>query len=405
MFPPSDSDWITYIQNAIPNNENPCWVDIVGDAQNPAAYYYLSPTPSPTPTEVAFRMRLNGDPLSNNPNVYALKEFVWGVIIKSSSNAVLFTIYVDASGDTYRLQVKDASSVLIYDVPIALNNPSQPTDNVRVVDAGAYFPCASPMIPDEDFFLDFTLPTSVFGTFNFTTSVYRLCYFTSTQAIEINKEIVCGPIINPPIDTPVLCVTKRIICGPTTICTNETHSWFLLITLYNCGTVPVNNVVLTDTINTDMVLTSTPVFIPNAGVVYDSGTQTLTWNIGTINMGDRVALAIELAGYFTTPGHSVLDSGAVNGTDLPATNFADHGILVYEQDQLTAEKQIVSGPMCIEKCRIAAWTFRITVTNTGVLDISNVKVVDQINSHFTIESGPLLTPSRGNAVFSGNEIV
>ena len=69
MFPPSDSDWITYIQNAIPNNENPCWVDIVGDAQNPAAYYYLSPTPIPTPTEVAFRMRMNGDPLSNNPNV------------------------------------------------------------------------------------------------------------------------------------------------------------------------------------------------------------------------------------------------------------------------------------------------------------------------------------------------
>ncbi len=405
MFPPSDSDWITYIQNAIPNNENPCWVDIVGDAQNPAAYYYLSPTPSPTPTEVAFRMRLNGDPLSNNPNVYALKEFVWGVVIRSSSNAVLFTIYVNASGGTYRLQVRDASTTLIYNDPIALNNPSQPTDNVRVVDAGAYFPCASPIIPDEDFFLDFTLPTNVFGTFNFVSSTYRLCYFTSTQAAEINKEFVCGPIINPPIETPVLCVTKRIMYGPTTICVNETHSWLLLITLYNCGTVPVNNVVLTDTLNTGMVLTSTPIFIPNSGVVYNSGTRMLTWNIGTIGVGARIALTIELTGYFTTPGHFVLDSGAVNGTDLPTTNFADHGILVYEPDQLTAEKEIVSGPESIEKCKIATWTFRITVTNTGVLNIPNVEVIDHINSNFTIESGPQLTPSAGSATFVGNEIV
>jgi hypothetical protein len=77
MFPINDVDWITYIQNAVANNETPCWADIVGDVQYPAAYYYLYPTPSPNPTEVAFRMRLNGDPLSNNPNVYTLKEFVW----------------------------------------------------------------------------------------------------------------------------------------------------------------------------------------------------------------------------------------------------------------------------------------------------------------------------------------
>ncbi len=404
MFPPNDSDWIMYIQDAVPNNENPCWVDIVGDMQDPAAYYYLFPTPSPTPTEVAFRMRLNGDPLSNNPNLYALKEFVWGVEIRNSSNAVLFTISVNASGSTYNLQVRDSSSALIYNPPITLNNPSQPTDNVRVTSAGVHFPCASPIVPDEDYFLDFTLPTGVFGAFNFVSSTYRLCYFTSTQDNVINKEYVCGAIINPPVGTPVLCVSKQIVSGPTAICTNDPYSWTLLVTVYNCGTVPVNNVVLIDVLNTIMVLAAPPVFIPNTGISYNSGTRTVTWNIGTINPGAIVALTINLAGYFTAAGHYVLDSGVVNGTDLPPTIFADHGILVYGQDQLTADKQLISGPVSVEKCQIATWTFRITVTNTGVTDIPNVEVIDHISNSFTIESGPQLTPSAGNASFFGNEI-
>ncbi|MGE4483572.1 MAG: hypothetical protein AB7C97_00515 [Oscillospiraceae bacterium] len=405
MFPPIESDWITYIQTAVPNNENPCWVDIVGNTQYPAAFYYLYPTPDPNPTEVAFRMRLNGDPLSNNPNVYALKEFVWGVQIEDATNAVLFTILVNASGGVYELQVKDSSSVLIYNVPIVLNSPSQPADNVRVVDAGTHFPCASPIIPDEDYFLDFTLPTSVFGAFNFVSSTYRLCYFTSTQDNAINKDYICGMIINPPAGEPMLCVTKQILTGHGTACTNEEQTRVLLITIYNCGTVPVDDVVLTDTLNGSIVITSPPVFIPNAGVTYNSGTRVVTWDVGTVAAGEIAALTITLTGYFTAPGHYVLDSGVVNGTDLDEITFADQGILVYGQDQLTADKQIVSGPLSVEACGISTWTLSVTVANTGVSDIPNVVVTDIFNNDFTIESGPQLTPSAGYAVFTGDEII
>lgn len=404
MFPINDNDWITYIQAAEPNNESPCWVDIVGDMQYPAAYYYLYPTPNPNPAEVAFRMRLNGNPLSNNPNVYRLKELVWGVVIRHQTNAVLFTILVNASGNNYNLQVKDSSSTLIYDVPITLNSPFQPTDNVRVVDAGAHFPCLNPMIPDADYFLDFTLPTSIFAGLNFVSSTYRLCYFTSTQDDVINKEFVCGMIINPPVGSPVLCVTKKIISGPTTVCADDMRSWVLLITMYNCGTVPVNNVVMTDTLNNSIVLTAPPIFIPNAGVSYNSGTRVITWNVGTINVGDTVAITITLTGHFTTPGHYILDSGIVNGTDLTTVIFADHGILVYAPNQLTVNKQIVSGPLSVERCSISTWTLSITVTNTAITDILNVEIIDYINGSFTIESGLQLTPSAGNASFEGNQI-
>ena len=405
MFPINDNDWIPYIQAAAPDNVNPCWLDIVGDVQYPAAYYYLYPAASLNPTEVAFRMRLNGDPLSNNPNVYALKDFVWGVVIRHSTNAVLFTILVNASGNTYRLQVTDSSSTLIYNDAIVLNNPSQPADNVRVADAGAHFPCANPMVPDEDYFLDFTLPTSVFVGLNFASSTYRLCYFTSTQAITINKEFVCGMIINPPVGTPVLCVTKQIISAPLPACTNETYSWVVLITIYNCGTVPVNNVVLTDTLNSSIVLPVPPIFIPNVGVVYNAGTRVVTWNIGTINIGDTLALTINMTGYFAAPGHYILDSGTVNGTSLAQTFFADHGILVYAPNQLTINKQIVSGPLSVEKCKISTWILSITATNTEITDIPNVVIMDDFNSSFTIESGPQLTPSAGYASFSGNQII
>lgn len=405
MFPINDNDWIVYIQAADSNNVNPCWIDIVGDVEYPAAYYYLYPTPDPNPTEVAFRMRLNGDPLSNNPNAYSLKNFAWGVVISHSTNAVLFTILVNASGNTYRLQVTDSSSALIYDVPIALNNPSQPTDNVRVVDAGKHFPCANPMIPDEDYFLDFTLPASIFAGLNFTSSTYRLCYFTSTQDIVINKEFICGMIINPPIGTPVLCVTKQIISAPLPACTNETYSWVVLITIYNCGTVPVNNVVLTDTLNSSIVFAVSPIFIPNTGVAYNAGTRVVTWNIGTVNTGDTLAITINMTGYFTVPGHYILDSGTVNGTSLAQIFFADHGILVYAPNQLTVNKQIVSGPLSVEKCKIFTWILSITVTNTDITDIPNLVILDNFNNSFTIESGGQLTPSAGYASFTGNKII
>ena len=405
MFPINDNDWIAYIQAAEPNNVNPCWIDIVGDVAYPAAYYYLYPTPNPNPTEVAFRMRLNGDPLSSNPVVYGLKDFVWGVVIGHSTNAVLFTILVNASGGNYRLQVRDSTSTLIYNALIALNNPSQPTDNVRVVDAGVQFPCTSPMIPNEDYFLDFTLPTSIFAGLNFVSSTYRLCYFTSTQDITINKEFICGMIINPPVGTPVLCVTKQIISAPLPACTNETYSWVLLITIYNCGTVPVNNVVLTDTLNSSIVFTVPPVFIPNVGVSYNAGTRVATWNIGTVNTGDVLAITINMTGSFADPGHYILDSGTVNGTGLPQTIFADHGILVYAPNQLTVNKQIVSGPLSVEKCKISTWTLSITIANSEITDIPNVVVIDEFNSSFTIESGPQLTPSVGYASFSGNQII
>lgn len=405
MFPPNDNAWITYIQAAEPNNENPCWVDIVGNVQYPAAFYYLYPTPDPNPSEVAFRMRLNGDPLSNNPNVYRLKEFVWGVTIGSQTNSTLFTILVNASGNTYRLQVKDSTSTLIYNQPIALNDPSQPTDNVRVVDAGAQFPCASPKIPDEDFFLDFTLPTSVFGAFNFVSSTYRLCYFTSTQDNVINKDNVCGMIINPPVGTPVLCVAKQIITGPSTVCTNDTSSWLLAISINNCGTVPVNGIVMTDTLNTSMVFTSPPVFIPNIGVTYNSGTRVVTWNVGTLNVGATTVITINMTGYFTAPGHYVLDSGTVTATGMAAIDFADHGILVYGANQLTVEKQIVAGPLSIERCKISTWTLSIVVTNTQATDIPNVVITDFIDNSFILEADPQLNPSAGTASFSGNEII
>ena len=405
MFPINDNNWISYIQSAAPDNVNPCWVDIVGNVQYPAAYYYLYPALNPSPTEVAFRMRLNGNPLSSNPNFYSLKDFVWGVAVNHQTNSTLFTILVNASGGSYRLQVKDATSAVIYDVPILLNNPSQPLDNVRVVDAGEHFPCVNPMIPDEDYFLDFTLPTSVFGTFNFASSTYRLCYFTSTQAITINKDSVCGMVIKPPIGTPVLCVTKQIISAPNPVCTNTTYSWIVLITIYNCGTIPVNNVIMTDTLNSSIVLSSPSLFIPNAGIVYNAGTRVVTWNIGTVSVGETLALTINITGNFTAPGHYVLDSGIVTGTSLDPIIFADQGVLVYSQNQLTISKQIVSGPLSIEKCKISAWTLKINVTNTGISDIPNVVIVDHINSSFTVESGPQLIPSAGYASSDGNKIL
>lgn len=404
MFPVNDSNWITYIQNALAGNVAPCWVDIVGNATDPAAYYYLDPIANPAPTSVAFRMRLNGDPLSFNPNVYQLKDFVWGVQIRGAGNSLLFDVRLNASGANYVLQVLNSVGTIVHSEPIDLTSPEAPSNNTRVRSAGDVFPCGNQIEHDPDYFLDFTLLTSYFTGFNFASSTYKLCYYTSTQDNVINKENVCGQILNPPIGEPVLNVSKSIVQGPNAVCTDDTGNWNLLVTITNQGTVAANNVHVVDNLTTDITLLAPPIVAVSLGTV-SLVYPVITWDIATLNPGQSAFLMIDLQGYFATPGHKVLDSGNVTATGIARIPFADPGILVYDTNHFAIDKSIISGPTTIDVCTVSTWTVRIRVTNSGRTDITNVVVSDILSPFLVLEAPPVLNPSLGSAVFALNEII
>lgn len=401
MFPVNNNDWITYLISALANNIHPCSVDIVGNTAFPAGYYYLDPKSVPNPAEVSFRMRLNGYPIKNNPNEYELDEFVWGVQVRDNSNAVMYTIRVNASGNNYNVQVLNAASTIISTTPIVLN------DNVRVVSAGDNFPCANPN-EDADYFLDFTVPTSVLGGFNFVSSTYKLCYFTATDDNVINKEFICGDLINPPAGVPLLCVSKVRVAGPDTVCVNESRTWVLTVTVLNCGTVPVYNVILNDTISPDITLNKVPQLSP-MGAVF-TPPKTVTWNIGTLNSGDSQTLVMVLDGYFPSSGNKVLDTGTVTGNANPNANpiipviFGNGNVIVYANNQMQITKQITSGPLEVNECHKSNWTLLITVQNNGNTDLTDVVVNDAINNLFEIENMNVAV-SRGFASVNGSNII
>ncbi|QCX33794.1 hypothetical protein FDN13_08855 [Caloramator sp. E03] len=401
MFPANDGLWTVYIKTALIRNVTPCWVDIVGDNSNPACYYYLNDV-AVTPREIAFRMRLNGSPLSNNPLKYELKEFVWGVQIVDMYNSVKFSVYVNATTDNYALEVWDSTNTKIYSTPIILNSPETVNDNVRVRSAGTVFPCTGPTIPDEDFFLDFRVPVSAFTGFDFDTDTYKLCYFTSTQENVINKDYECGGLINKP-EGAVLCVSKHIESGPSIICACSTAIWVLHVVIENCGDVDLTNVVLTDTINSEIASNADIVLMPNVGPVL-VGNQ-ITWNIGTLMKGEKQTLGIEITGYFDTPGHKIFDEGEVDCDELDPIPFKDVGIdVIKSTDKLIVEKSIIEGPQKVSLCDIETWKLRIYLKNTCEADLAALSVFDEINCSFSLEDSIVLTPSKGIAFADGKKI-
>ncbi|WDC84869.1 hypothetical protein PL321_04490 [Caloramator sp. mosi_1] len=201
MFPINDSLWIIYTQDglpitAVPNNASPCSTDIVGDLLNPAAYYYIDPI-TEEERDVCFRMRLNDTPLKNVSGDF--KEFVWGVFINFGSG-LKYTFTIDTSGANYRLLITNPFGVIIYNVPVVLGT------NVRVIKATTQFACGK--TPNDDYFLDFRAPLSAFEGFNFDTTVFSLCYFTSTQNLILIKDIICGDEINKGLQPEVMLKRK-----------------------------------------------------------------------------------------------------------------------------------------------------------------------------------------------------
>lgn len=199
MFPA----FTPYIFAAAFNNVNPCSVDVVGDALNPALSFGFSAT------NIAFRLRLNGDPQRNNPPP-PLDEFRWGVEIKDVNGNLLFTVEVDGKNNKNFVAIRDSNFNPIYTEPITIGT------NVAVTQVAGIASCDGHQPPDPDFFLDFQVPLDKFiingVLFDLTKEIVQFCFYTSTSDNDnnINKEnpnepdgiSKCGPFINVP--TPPL---------------------------------------------------------------------------------------------------------------------------------------------------------------------------------------------------------
>ncbi|MDQ2086649.1 DUF11 domain-containing protein [Herbivorax sp. ANBcel31] len=372
MFPISDNQWIIYTSEGMPiiapaNDVNPCATDIVGNVTFPSLYYFLNPI-GEEGRDICFRMRLNQSPLRAQDRFF---PFAWGVELVFAGG-LNYTVFINSRGAADMLQVINPFGSLVYNVPIVLG------DNVRVIRADSEFPCA--VNPDPDFFLDFKVPISSFQQLNLDTSVYRFCYFTATQDQSQRKEYLCGDLVNMPQMT-LLTVEKEIVSGPLTIDKGVLATWVLKLTITNTTSVDAINVVLEDTINSDIANTLSISLNATLGTASYSAPKVI-WNVGNIEGLSSESIEITITAKFDSQGHKILDSAIAEGINTtPAGPVADSGIVVTEPDApvFTLTKSL-TGPLEIDQAVMGSWTVELTVENVSNVTVENLVVYDQLNN-------------------------
>ncbi|MEW9097007.1 MAG: hypothetical protein AB2417_18175 [Clostridiaceae bacterium] len=291
--------WIPINNNTLTDDVNPCGVDIVGNGTFPALFNGFDSQ------FVYFRMRLNCDPRKQNSS--ELENSVWGVLIKDSSGTPLFTVRVNAKNDP------GSNAVQVYTAdnnnPFLVQQCSEPIvygdlGNVEIntSDSSLHSP--------QNFFLDFRAPLSCFPDDFFQQSLIY-CGFTSENRNNINKEVP-PPYTHGNKNNPDLCggatpsqpkvrITKTVTPTTATNCTTP-QNFHVDITVENLTNQPLDNIVITDTINPAFVTndphthTFGPLTIPAMGSVVRSydvqgffpNTGSFPFNTATVKQGDQV---------------------------------------------------------------------------------------------------------------------
>ncbi|CDF57354.1 DUF11 domain-containing protein [Thermobrachium celere] len=342
-------------------------------------------------------MRLNQTPLKNVQGDF--KEFGWGVYINFGIN-LKYTVTVDTSGGNYRLIVTNPFGVIIYNQPVVLGN------NVRVIKANTTFPCGK--TPDDDFFLDFKVPIFAFEGFNFDTTVFSLCYFTSTQNQVLIKDIICGDEINA-LKPTVVTIEKQIIQGPLTVDVNQTATWTVRITVTNTTAVDSINTIVVDTINNEIAgqITGNISFNLTQGTATYSAPK-VTWNVGTLLGNSSAILQITFTASFSTSGQKILDSATVvSDNSIISLPVQDEGVLVKQTGvPFFTLKKDVEGPLEVNVEEQGTWTVTLKVENPSQVTVNDIVVEDNLHPELNVTSvsPDPLNPSKGSASITGNKI-
>ncbi|WP_281658304.1 carboxypeptidase regulatory-like domain-containing protein [Halobacillus sp. Cin3] len=331
---PSNDQFQPFILGAEPiydlvGDENPDYVDIVGDSQYPAGFF------SYDGENIYFRIRLNDDPLNNQGTGF--RNSAWGVLVNTSGAPGVYDWLVNVDG-------LDTSINLIENTVQEFNswtdsaegtdgsgtpNYSRPIVNFDVARA-VMTNDGSDFGGDPDYFIDFQFSASVFfQTLGITEETpLQFLIFSSANANNYNKDSLrvnedfefVDAFSNPvsPEDGDIRAVletTKTIIAGPLSILNGEEGIWDLEVTVTNTGRSLARQIVVDDLIQIDLLASVSNISASTGSAVYNSAMTTLSWDIGNLTPGATALLTYTIVGIFTTPGTQPLNTVTTTGVD------------------------------------------------------------------------------------------
>ncbi|GLI84555.1 hypothetical protein ANABIO32_22650 [Rossellomorea marisflavi] len=308
-------------------DESPPSTDIVGNSSFPAGFFAYDGS------NVYFRLRLNGDPRNNQQTGF--RTFSWGVLINTTGVAGTYNWLFNVDGLNNRVSLIQNTIVQVNswtDQAEGTNgngapNVSRPINNF---DFARVSLADSSIGGNQDFFLDWLLPASVFfQTLGITeTSQLRTVFFTSANSNNYNKDSLrtsegfsftnafSEPVTAEDSDVRArLRTTKVLTSGPTSVVLGQQATWTGTITVRNTGESTATTILVQDIIGPDVVTSFTVNSVTQGLVSYNPATKQLTWSVGNLGEEAQATLTFTLVGSYTSSGTRLLDSVIANGVD------------------------------------------------------------------------------------------
>ncbi|MBM7553900.1 carboxypeptidase regulatory-like domain-containing protein [Thalassobacillus pellis] len=307
-------------------DESPVSTDIVGNSTFPAAFFAYDGS------NVYFRIRLNGDP--RNAQLTAFRNFSWGILINTQGEPGTYDWLFNVDGLNNRLS-------LVRNVNKQVNSWNDPAEGtgggnpnfaqpITNFDYARVTPANSNFGGSPDFFLDWFLPAStVFSFLGINEStLLRSVIFSSANTNNYNKDslrteegfqfadALSDPVSPADVDVRAeLTVSKTLTSGPSTVLLGQEAFWTGRIIVTNTGLSPANTIFLEDVLGPDIINAITVTSVTQGLTVYNSRTQSLTWNVGNLTAGQNAVLIFSLNGAYTNDGSRALDSVQASGFD------------------------------------------------------------------------------------------
>ncbi|CAM3515804.1 carboxypeptidase regulatory-like domain-containing protein [Paenibacillus lupini] len=327
---PSNSQFVPLQQNNSNvvdpvRDVNPDEVDIVGNAQFPAAYYAYDGT------NVYFRMRLNTDPRFKNN----FRNFAWGVLFDTDNNPSTYEWELVVNGLDNEVQLI-ANTVklpnIVTDQAEGTDGKGNPNFNVTICN----FDIARAQPTDDDsqlgsttnYFIDFFVPAeTLFSLLGITDqSSLRFLFFTATNNNNFNKDFIgtgqtlstlfCDPVTIAGGDVRAkLSVTQTVASSTSPVIAGQSSTFTGTITVTNTGRSQASTLFLQAPFVFDKTISFTVTQKTQGTTAFNSTTNNLTWNVGNLAVGASATLSYQAFAQFNTAGTRTVDTKTVTGVD------------------------------------------------------------------------------------------
>lgn len=251
------------------------------------------------------------------------------------------------------------------------------------------------------------------------TIIISFITFMEEETTKLNSAVAKGHIpsghisVGPVTDSNIIVqnsikdylkLEKNIISGPISIPTGHIGNWKFALTVSNIGSVPINNIIVTDNIILDSILNIIN-FPPSQGntIINDSN---IIWNLDTLNIGESITAIFEVEGLFKADGTRFINRSLATGDSLLGEISSDIvcGKSIEVVRGLDITKTITSGPTKVNVGKTNSWRIEIKISNFNSNNISDVIMTDTLFID-NINNVKIISISQGNAYLIDNKII